>query len=67
MEGDEDMSTTIEPTVRVETRRQPLPPLPSARWCKGSWRIGVTGMGEVHSGGSNRSNAGQDQGDLLPT
>jgi phosphate transport system ATP-binding protein len=27
MEGDEDMSTTIEPTVRVETpRRQPMPP-----------------------------------------
>jgi phosphate transport system ATP-binding protein len=26
MEGAEDMSTTIEPTVRVETRRQPLPP-----------------------------------------
>jgi phosphate transport system ATP-binding protein len=26
MEGAEDMSITIEPTVRVETRRQPLPP-----------------------------------------
>jgi phosphate transport system ATP-binding protein len=26
MEGDEEMSTTIEPTMRVETRRQPLPP-----------------------------------------
>jgi phosphate transport system ATP-binding protein len=26
MEGDEDMSTTIEPTVKVETRRQPMPP-----------------------------------------
>jgi len=26
MEGARDMSTTIEPTVRVETRRQPLPP-----------------------------------------
>jgi phosphate transport system ATP-binding protein len=26
MEGAEQMSTTIEPTVRVETRRQPMPP-----------------------------------------
>jgi phosphate transport system ATP-binding protein len=26
MEGAEEMSTTIEPTMRVETRRQPLPP-----------------------------------------
>ncbi len=26
MEGAENVSTTIEPTVRVETRRQPLPP-----------------------------------------
>ncbi len=26
MTEDEDVSTTIEPTVRVETRRQPLPP-----------------------------------------
>jgi phosphate transport system ATP-binding protein len=26
MEGAEDMSITIEPTVRVETRRQPIPP-----------------------------------------
>jgi phosphate transport system ATP-binding protein len=26
MEGAEDMSITIEPTVKVETRRQPLPP-----------------------------------------
>ena len=26
MEGADDMSTTIEPTVRVETRRQPMPP-----------------------------------------
>jgi phosphate transport system ATP-binding protein len=26
MEGAEEMSTTIEPTVRVETRRQPMPP-----------------------------------------
>jgi phosphate transport system ATP-binding protein len=26
MEGAQDMSTTIEPTVRVETRRQPMPP-----------------------------------------
>ena len=26
MEGEEDVSTTIEPNVRVATRRQPLPP-----------------------------------------
>ncbi len=26
MEGEEDLSTTIEPNVRVATRRQPLPP-----------------------------------------
>jgi phosphate transport system ATP-binding protein len=26
MEGAKDMSTTIEPTMRVETRRQPMPP-----------------------------------------
>jgi phosphate transport system ATP-binding protein len=26
MEGAEDMSTTIEPTMRVETRRHPMPP-----------------------------------------
>jgi len=26
MEGEEEVSTTIEPNVRVATRRQPLPP-----------------------------------------
>jgi len=45
MTEDEDVSTTIEPTVRVETRRQPLPPRERLE------RIfGIEGLDALYSG-----------------